>query len=89
LPAYQNGTQMAGLSGLPTLDSVGKGVPSGGGLVVNISVPGAKEFFEKETVSVVVANPRAVQSATLSATKQNAGRRELAALQMGNGLLTA
>jgi hypothetical protein len=80
---------MAGLGGLPTLDSVGKGVPSGGGLAVNISVPGAKEFFEKETVSVMVANPRAVQSATLSATKQNAGRRELAALQMGNGLVTA
>ena len=39
-------------------------------------VPGAKEFFEKETVRVVAEIPRAVQSAARSATKQYAGRRE-------------
>jgi hypothetical protein len=72
---------------LPSLDSIGKGAPSGGQTVINITVPGAKEFFEKETVRVVVENPRAVQSAAMSATKQNAGRREMASLQMSPGLL--
>ena len=76
--------QSAGFS----LDRIGAGAPSGAGpIVINISVPGAKEFFEKETVRVVVDNPRAVQSATLSATRANAGRRELAALQFSPGLV--
>ena len=52
-------------------------------------MPGAKEFFEKETVRVVVENPRAVQSAALTATRANAGRRELTALQLSPGTLTA
>ncbi len=86
---YSNGTPLSSLGGLPSLDTIGRGAPSGGGLVVNITVPGAKEFFEKETVRVVVENPRAVQSATMTATKQNAGRREMAALQTGVGLVTA
>lgn len=87
--AYSNGTALSSLGGLPTLDSIGKGAPSGGQTIINITVPGAKEFFEKETVRVVVENPRAVQSAAMSATKQNAGRREMASLQMSPGLLTA
>ncbi|MCC6362137.1 MAG: hypothetical protein IT165_01355 [Bryobacterales bacterium] len=88
-PNYSNGAALSSLGGLPSLDTIGRGAPSGGGLVVNITVPGAKEFFEKETVRVVVENPRAVQSATMTATKQNAGRREMAALQTGVGLVTA
>ena len=76
-------------SGL-TLDRIGVGSPSGAGpIVVNITVPGAKEFFEKETVRVVVDNPRAVQSAAMSAMKANSGRRESAALQLSPGLITA
>jgi hypothetical protein len=57
--------------------------------VINISVPGAKEFFEKETLRVVVENPRAVQSAAMTATRANAGRREMLALQLSPGTLTA
>jgi len=72
------------------LDRIDAGAPSGGApIVINISVPGAKEFFEKETVRVVVDNPRAVQSATMSAMKANSGRRESAALQLSPGLITA
>ena len=55
----------------------------------NITVPGAKEFFEKETVRVVVENRRAVQSAALSAIRANAGRRELTSLQLSPGTLTS
>ena len=74
----------------PTLDRIAAGTPQAAApIVINISVPGAKEFFEKETVRVVVENPRAVQSAALNATRANAGRRELTALQLSPGTLTA
>jgi len=76
-------------SGL-TLDRIGSGTPSSAApTVINITVPGAKEFFEKETVRVVVENPRAVQSATMAATKQNAGRREMTGLQLSPGLIVS
>jgi hypothetical protein len=76
-------------SGL-TLDRIGSGAPSAAApTVINITVPGAKEFFEKETVRVVVENPRAVQSATMAATKQNAGRREMTGLQLSPGLIVS
>jgi gas vesicle protein len=76
-------------SGL-TLDRIGSGAPSAAAAtVINITVPGAKEFFEKETVRVVVENPRAVQSATMAATKQNAGRREMTGLQLSPGLIVS
>ena len=70
-----------------SIDRIGAGTPSGGTTVINITVPGAKEFFEQETVRVVVSNPRAVQSAAMNAMKQNAGRRQSAALQMSPGLV--
>jgi len=76
-------------SGL-TLDRIGSGTPSSAApTVINITVPGAKEFFEKETVRVVVENPRAVQSAAMAATKQNAGRREMTGLQLSPGLIVS
>lgn len=73
-----------------TFDRIGGGTPSvAGPTVINITVPGAKEFFEKETVRVVVENPRAVQSAAMTATKQNAGRREMTGLQLSPGLIVS
>lgn len=81
-PSFSNGSPLS--SGFGRI-----GAPSASQTVINITVPGAKEFFEKETVRVVAANPRAVQSAAMSAAKQNAGRREMASLQMSPGLLTA
>ena len=58
-------------------------------IVVNITVPGAKEFFEKEAVQVIVKNPRAVQSATVAALNSNIGRHELTSLQLDPGSLRA
>ena len=73
-----------------TFDRIGSGVASAAApTVINITVPGAREFFEKETVRVVVKNPRAVQSAVMTATRQNAGRREMTGLQLSPGLLTS
>ncbi len=89
-PSYSNGSSLPGLSGLPSLDKIGGGTPSAAGpTVINITVPGAKEFFEKETVRVVVENPRAVQSAAMTATKANAGRREMTGLQLSPGLIVS
>jgi hypothetical protein len=89
-PGYYNGTALPTFGGLATFDRIGAGTPSNAGpIVVNITVPGAKEFFEKETVRVVVENPRAVQTAAMTATRSNAGRREMTSLQMSPGLLTA
>ncbi len=89
-PSYSNGSPLPGLSGLPSLDKIGGGTPSTAGpTVINITVPGAKEFFEKETVRVVVENPRAVQTAAMTATKANAGRREMTGLQLSPGLIVS
>jgi hypothetical protein len=89
-PSYSNGSPLPGLIGMPSLDKIGGGTPSAAGpTVINITVPGAKEFFEKETVRVVVENPRAVQSAAMTATKANAGRREMTGLQLSPGLIVS
>ncbi len=87
----QGGGLFQSSSGGLTLDRIGGGAPSpaAGPTVINITVPGAKEFFEKETVRVVVENPRAVQSAAMTATKQNAGRREMTGLQLSPGLIVS
>src|SRR5579884_655393 len=85
----QGGSLFQSSSGGLTLDRIGNGAASSaaGPTVINITVPGAKEFFEKETVRVVVENPRAVQSAAMTATKASAGRREMTGLQLSPGLI--
>jgi hypothetical protein len=86
----QSGSLFQSNPGGLTMDRIGGGAPSAAApTVINITVPGAKEFFEKETVRVVVENPRAVQSATIAATKQNAGRREMTGLQLSPGLIVS
>jgi len=85
----QGGSLFQSSSGGLTLEPPGGGAPSSAAAptVINITVPGAKEFFEKETVRVVVENPRAVQSAAMTATRASAGRREMTGLQLSPGLI--
>ncbi len=73
-------------SGLVPFGSTAAGAPP---TVINITVPGAKEFFEKETVQVVTGNPKAVQSAAVSATRKNVDRRQMAALQLSPGTIVS
>jgi len=85
----QAGGSLFQQSALPGTGLQGMGAAAAAPTVINITVPGAKEFFEKETVRVVIENPRAVQSAVVQAAKGNYNRRELAGLQLSPGTLTS
>jgi len=85
-PGYSNGTALPGLGGLPTLDPIGSGVASGAGLgttVVNLQID------SKTVGNVIIQNGRVVAQGAINAMKANAGRRELTALQVSPGLVTA
>lgn len=90
---YQQGSYVQGSlapSSGGSIPSLGGSAKSGmGPMVINVNVPGAKDFFKNETVSVVVGNPRSVQTASVRATKSNYNRRELTALQLSPGTLIA
>jgi hypothetical protein len=61
----------------------------GGTTIVNVTVPGAKEFFQRETVTVIANNPRPVQAAAGKALKSSFGLREQTAMQLAPGTLTS
>jgi hypothetical protein len=69
------------LAGLPSLDRIGGGTPSGAGLVIQLDGPATTALLRARR-STIVSNPRAVQSAVMNATTSNAGRREMTALQL-------
>ncbi len=89
-PGYSNGTALASLGGLPTLDSIGSGVASGAGpVVIQLDGPATTSLLQGQAVTAIANNPRVVASASLSAARSNAGRRELTSLQLSPGLVTS
>ncbi len=89
-PGYSNGASLPGMGGLPTLDSIGGGVaPGAGPVVIQLDGPATTSLLRGEAVNAIASNPRVVAGASLSATRSNAGRRELTSLQLSPGLLTA
>ena len=64
------------------------GMASGGGLVIQLDGPATTSLLRGEAVKAIANNPRAVATASMSAVKSNAGRRELTSLQLSPGLLT-
>ena len=89
-PGYNNGTALPGLGGLPTLDSIGGGVASGAGpVVIQLDGPATTSLLRGEAVQAIASNPRVVQGAVMSASKSNAGRRELTSIQLSPGLVTS
>ncbi|MBS1853887.1 MAG: hypothetical protein JST11_00865 [Acidobacteria bacterium] len=89
-PGYSNGTALPGMGGLPTMDSIGAGVASGGGpVVIQLDGPATTSLLRGEAVQAIASNPRVVQGAVMSASKSNAGRRELTSLQLSPGLVTS
>jgi hypothetical protein len=89
-PSFSNGSPLPGLGGALSLDRIGGGTPSGSGqVVIQLDGPATTALLRGEAVQAIVDNPRAVQAATMTATKSNAGRREFASLQLSPGLLTS
>ena len=89
-PGYSNGTALPGMGGLPTLDSIGGGVASGAQpVVIQLDGPATTSLLQGQAVQAIASNPRVVQSAVMSASKSNAGRRELTSLQLSPGLVTS
>jgi len=89
-PSYSNGSPLPGWGGLPALDRIGGGVASGASpVVIQLDGPATVSLLRGEAVQAIASNPRVVQGAVLSASKSNAGRRELASLQLTPGLITA
>jgi hypothetical protein len=89
-PNYSNGTALPGLGGLPTLDSIGGGVASGAQpVVIQLDGPATTSLLQGQAVQAIASNPRVVHGAVMSASKSNAGRRELTSLQLSPGLVTS
>jgi hypothetical protein len=87
--SYSNGSPLPALGGLPGLDRIGAGTPSGGGLVIQLDGPATTALLQGQAVQAITNNPRLVQSASMAATKSNANRRELTSLQLSPGTLTS
>jgi hypothetical protein len=69
---------------------ISPGVASNAGpQVILITIPGAKDFFENETVSVIVNNGRVVQQAAGSGARANVQRRENAMLALAPLAITS
>lgn len=83
--AYSNGTPVPSLGGLTSLDSIAQGRTSnaGGTVVVNIG------FDSKMIGTAIVRDGRVVTQGAVNGMKSNANRRELTALQLSPGTLTA
>jgi hypothetical protein len=88
-PQYNNGTPLPALGGLPGLDQIGAGTPSGGGLVIQLDGPATTALLQGQAVQAITNNPRLVQSASMAATKSNANRRELTSLQLSPGTIVS
>jgi hypothetical protein len=89
-PGSSNWTALPGMGGLPTLDSIGGGVASGASpVVIQLDGPATTSLLRGEAVNAIASNPRVVAGASMSATRANAGRRELTSLQLSPGLLTS
>ena len=87
-PAKENKPQSP-LPGASLALTRGNSAADRGPTIVQISIPGAKKFFEDETVTVIAENGRQVQQASAKAMRSNFGRRELTSLQLSPGTLTS
>jgi hypothetical protein len=89
-PGFTNSAANSGLAELPTRDRIGGGMASGGGpVVIQLDGPATTALLRGEAVQAIVENPRAVQSAAMTAQRSNSGRRQMASLQLSPGLLTS
>jgi len=86
MPNYQNGVAQGGIT---ALDTIGRGAASGAsGVTIQLDGPATTALLRGEAVSAIQTNTRKVASATVSAMKSNASRRQLTTLQLSPGLIT-
>jgi hypothetical protein len=86
----QSGALYQPALGSASLDRIGAGVPQNAGpIVIKLDGPATTALLRGEAVQAIADNPRVVQGAAMTATRANAGRRELLALQLSPGTLTA
>lgn len=87
-PVFQNGVSIPldRIAGSGTVTNAGAAPVVNG--TIQLDAEATTAFFQGQAAAFVAGNPRAVQSASLSATRQNAGRRELwaAMTQPGAGI---
>lgn len=86
-PGYVNGSQVAGLGGLPTIDAINRGGAANGGGGGTTVIPLSIDSTAVGTV--IVRNGQVISQGAMSAMKSNSNRRELTALQLNPGLLTS
>jgi hypothetical protein len=88
----QSGTlyqQAFSAGSVPTSNRAAGAPETAGPIVIKLDGPATVRLLRGEAVEAIAENPRLVQNASLSATRANAGRRELVALQLSPGTLTA
>ena len=82
-PNFSNGAAMP-------IGGTSAGAPaSGSPIVVRLDGPATTALLRGEAVEAMQDNPRVVQAAVQSATRSNAGRREILSLQLAPGTLTS
>jgi hypothetical protein len=89
---FSNGSLLPSFGGLPTigLDRISAGTPQNAGpIVIQLDGPATTALLQGEAVQAIADNPRLVQGATMTATRANAGRREMLSLQLSPGTLTS
>jgi hypothetical protein len=87
---YVNGALQSGISGLSTFNRSGGGTSSSSApVVIKLDGPATTALLRGEAVQAIADNPRTVQGAAMTATRSNAGRRELLSLQLSPGTLTS
>jgi len=75
--------------GSSSLDRISAGAPQNAGpIVIKLDGAATTALLRGEAIQAIADNPRVVQSAAMTATRANAGRRELLALQLSPGTLT-
>ncbi len=57
--------------------------------MIQLDGPATTALLRGEAVQAIADNPRAVQGASMAATKSNAGRRELTSLQLSPGTIVS
>ena len=90
-PGYSNGSPMPTFGGLPGagINSLGASNAAPINVTINLSPEAAQNLLTQGVLKIMGDKPRVVQGATMAATKQNSGRRELTALQLSPGTLTS